>query len=165
MNDHLFEQQRSNDDVCFPQQYSTRIFKRYSLFNFTTQKFPQYIRRHKESLFSYFFFERKVNTVYYNIFDKMKLSLAIFGLAASTTNAFSTFAPTKGAVSSTSLNMSLEKYSDELKETAAKMVRPGYGLLACDESNGTVGTRLESIGLENVEKNRQEVSLLPSTNQ
>jgi len=52
--------------------------------------------------------------------------------------------------------MSLEKYSDELKETAQKMIRPGYGLLACDESNGTVGTRLESIGLENVEKNRQE---------
>jgi len=52
--------------------------------------------------------------------------------------------------------MSLEKYSDELKETAVKMVRPGFGLLACDESTGTVGSRLESIGLKNTEKNRQE---------
>lgn len=51
--------------------------------------------------------------------------------------------------------MSLEKYSDELKETAAKMIRPGFGLLACDESTGTVGTRLESIGLENIEENRK----------
>lgn len=64
-----------------------------------------------------------------------------------------------GVKSKTSLNMSLEKYSDELKETAAKMVRPGYGLLACDESTGTVGTRLESIGLENNEENRRNVRL------
>ena len=55
--------------------------------------------------------------------------------------------------------MSLEKYSDELKETAAKMIRPGFGLLACDESTGTVGTRLESIGLENIEENRKIVSV------
>merc|ERR1712161_165632 len=51
---------------------------------------------------------------------------------------------------------SLEKYSDELKATAAAMVIPGKGLLACDESTGTVGTRLESIGLENNEDNRRE---------
>ena len=38
------------------------------------------------------------------------------------------------------------------------MVRPGMGLLACDESTGTVGSRLESIGLENTEDNRREVS-------
>merc|ERR1719324_2336885 len=47
------------------------------------------------------------------------------------------------------------KYADELRATAAAMVRPGYGLLACDESTGTVGTRLESIGLENNEDNRR----------
>jgi len=52
--------------------------------------------------------------------------------------------------------MSLEKYSDELKATAKSLVRPGYGLLACDESTGTVGKRLESIGLENTEANRAE---------
>merc|ERR1712238_382526 len=49
---------------------------------------------------------------------------------------------------------SLEQYSDELKATAASIVKPGMGLLACDESTGTVGTRLESIGVENVEANR-----------
>merc|ERR1719148_611512 len=36
------------------------------------------------------------------------------------------------------------------------MVIPGKGLLACDESTGTVGTRLESIGLVNNEDNRRE---------
>jgi len=44
----------------------------------------------------------------------------------------------------------------ELKATAAAMVKEGKGLLACDESTGTVGTRLESIGLENNEDNRRE---------
>merc|ERR1740127_178170 len=47
------------------------------------------------------------------------------------------------------------KYADELRATAAAMVRPGFGLLACDESTGTVGTRLEGIGLENTEDNRR----------
>merc|ERR1719217_1946510 len=47
------------------------------------------------------------------------------------------------------------KYAAELRETAAQMVRPGFGLLACDESTGTVGTRLESIGLVNTEDNRR----------
>jgi len=58
--------------------------------------------------------------------------------------------------SNVSLKMSLEKYADELKETAAAMVRPGRGLLACDESTGTVGTRLEGIGMENSEENRRD---------
>merc|ERR1719506_3046663 len=47
------------------------------------------------------------------------------------------------------------KYAKELRETAAAMVAPGKGLLACDESTGTVGTRLEGIGLVNTEENRQ----------
>jgi len=47
------------------------------------------------------------------------------------------------------------KYAAELRETAAAMVAPGKGLLACDESTGTVGQRLESIGLENNEDNRR----------
>merc|ERR1719217_210925 len=47
------------------------------------------------------------------------------------------------------------QYAAELRETAAAMVKPGKGLLACDESTGTVGKRLEAIGLENVEENRQ----------
>lgn len=48
------------------------------------------------------------------------------------------------------------EYAAELRETASAMVAPGKGLLACDESTGTVGTRLESIGLENNEANRQK---------
>jgi len=54
------------------------------------------------------------------------------------------------------LSMSLETYAEELKETAKILTRPGVGLLACDESTGTVGKRLESIGLENNEPNRAE---------
>lgn len=54
-----------------------------------------------------------------------------------------------------SLN-SLAKYADELQATAKQLVRPGRGLLACDESTGTVGARLESIGMENVEENRRD---------
>merc|ERR1719331_362933 len=48
------------------------------------------------------------------------------------------------------------QYAKELRETANAMVAPCKGLLACDESTGTIGTRLEGIGLENNEKNRQE---------
>jgi len=47
------------------------------------------------------------------------------------------------------------QYKDELRATAAAMIKPGTGLLACDESTGTVGSRLESIGLENTEDNRR----------
>merc|ERR1719160_2428947 len=47
------------------------------------------------------------------------------------------------------------KYAEELKATAQAMIAPGKGLLACDESTGTVGTRLESIGLVNTEDNRR----------
>merc|ERR1719298_57982 len=47
------------------------------------------------------------------------------------------------------------KYAAELVETATAMVLPGKGLLACDESTGTVGTRLEANGMENTEQNRQ----------
>lgn len=65
------------------------------------------------------------------------------------------FAPSQCSRASTSLN-SLDKYADELQETAQKLVRPGRGLLACDESTGTVGLRLESIGMENIEENRRD---------
>mmetsp|Transcript_12902 Transcript_12902/g.37457 ORF Transcript_12902/g.37457 Transcript_12902/m.37457 type:complete len:395 (-) Transcript_12902:50-1234(-) len=56
----------------------------------------------------------------------------------------------------TSLKMALADFSDELIATANKMVRPGYGLLACDESTGTVGQRLAEIGVDNTEENRAE---------
>jgi len=48
------------------------------------------------------------------------------------------------------------KYAEELIATATAMVMPGKGLLACDESTGTVGARLEANGMENIEANRQK---------
>jgi len=85
----------------------------------------------------------------------MKFStIALFAAVAGVADAF---APASQSARSTSaLSMSLEKYSDELKATAAAMVKEGKGLLACDESTGTVGARLESIGLVNNEDNRRE---------
>lgn len=83
-------------------------------------------------------------------------SFAIAALAfVSSTDAFMGISSPQVSTPS-SLGMSLETYADELKATAEKLTRSGYGLLACDESTGTVGTRLESIGLENKEENRAE---------
>jgi fructose-bisphosphate aldolase class I len=42
-----------------------------------------------------------------------------------------------------------------LNGIARAMVAPGKGLLAADESTGTIGKRFEKIGVENVEPNRQ----------
>ncbi|GJM98001.1 hypothetical protein PR202_ga14974 [Eleusine coracana subsp. coracana] len=44
---------------------------------------------------------------------------------------------------------------DELIKTAKLLATPGKGILASDESTGTIGKRLSSINLENVEANRQ----------
>merc|ERR1719331_1783211 len=48
------------------------------------------------------------------------------------------------------------QYAEELVATATAMVTPGKGLLACDESTGTVGARLEANGMDNVEPNRMK---------
>eukprot|EP00166_Cyanidium_caldarium_P002069 ctg_2107.g485 len=45
-------------------------------------------------------------------------------------------------------------YADELVETARKLVAPGKGILAADESTGTIGKRFASIKVENNEANR-----------
>ncbi len=45
--------------------------------------------------------------------------------------------------------------AQELQSTAAALVAQGRGILAADESTGTVGKRLASIGVENTEANRQ----------
>ena len=45
--------------------------------------------------------------------------------------------------------------ADELIKTAKYLATPGKGILASDESTGTIGKRLSSINLENVESNRQ----------
>ena len=43
----------------------------------------------------------------------------------------------------------------ELKSIADKIVRDGRGILAADESNGTMGKRLSQISVENNEANRR----------
>ncbi|KAI6697903.1 hypothetical protein NL676_018022 [Syzygium grande] len=47
------------------------------------------------------------------------------------------------------------KYADELIANAAYIGTPGKGILAADESTGTIGKRLSSINVENVETNRR----------
>merc|ERR1719261_29796 len=47
------------------------------------------------------------------------------------------------------------EFMEELLATVKAMTSPGKGILAMDESNGTCGLRLESIGVENTESNRQ----------
>ena len=42
-----------------------------------------------------------------------------------------------------------------LNDTARAMVAPGRGILAADESTGTIKKRFDSIGIENTEANRQ----------
>jgi len=44
---------------------------------------------------------------------------------------------------------------DELRATAKALVATGKGILAADESTGTIGSRFQKIQLENVEENRR----------
>lgn len=44
---------------------------------------------------------------------------------------------------------------DKLRQTALAIVSPRKGILAADESIGTLGKRFESIGLKNTEENRR----------
>lgn len=46
-------------------------------------------------------------------------------------------------------------FRDELIATARALTRPGKGLLAADESHGTLGKRFDGIKLENSEENRR----------
>uniref|UniRef100_A0A0C9RQV8 Fructose-bisphosphate aldolase n=1 Tax=Wollemia nobilis TaxID=56998 RepID=A0A0C9RQV8_9CONI len=52
------------------------------------------------------------------------------------------------------------KYTEELIKTAKYIATPGKGILAADESTGTIGKRLASISVENVEANRQALRQL-----
>ncbi|MEB3239848.1 MAG: class I fructose-bisphosphate aldolase [Cyanobacteriota bacterium] len=59
--------------------------------------------------------------------------------------------------------MALDHFRDELEATAAALAAPGSGLLAADESTGTIGKRFDAINLENSEENRRAYrSLLAS---
>src|SRR6058998_3056722 len=44
---------------------------------------------------------------------------------------------------------------NDLEETARALVAPGKGILAADESDGTIKKRFDSIGVESTEDNRR----------
>src|SRR3954463_4636377 len=44
----------------------------------------------------------------------------------------------------------------ELNRVAEAMVAPGRGILAADESSGTIKKRFDAIGVENTESNRRD---------
>jgi len=46
-------------------------------------------------------------------------------------------------------------FKAELIANAKRIVRPGFGILAADESTGTIGTRFTKINVENTEPNRR----------
>jgi fructose-bisphosphate aldolase class I len=48
------------------------------------------------------------------------------------------------------------KYADELIATAKKIASPGKGILAADESTGTIAKRFASINVPNTKENRRE---------
>ena len=52
---------------------------------------------------------------------------------------------------------------EELSETMEQMLENGKGILAADESNGTIGKRFETINTENTEQNRRDYRLLLAT--
>jgi fructose-bisphosphate aldolase class I len=45
---------------------------------------------------------------------------------------------------------------DELNKIAVRMVAPGKGILAADESTGTIQKRFDKIGVPNTEDNRRD---------
>ncbi len=49
---------------------------------------------------------------------------------------------------------------DALNKVAEAMVAPGRGILAADESTGTIGKRFDAIGVENTEPNRRDYRAL-----
>ena len=50
----------------------------------------------------------------------------------------------------------MSEYAAELIATARYIASPGKGILAADESTGTIGKRFAPIGVENVEENRRK---------
>lgn len=54
-------------------------------------------------------------------------------------------------------------YYDELSATMDHLLQDGKGILAADESNGTIGKRFADIGLENTYEHRQDYRLLLAT--
>ena len=59
----------------------------------------------------------------------------------------------------------MDNFLPELLKTVDMICTPGKGILAADESTGTIGKRFDNIGLENNEENRKKYRhLLFSTN-
>lgn len=56
----------------------------------------------------------------------------------------------------TYFNYPSQELQDELKRIAQAIVAPGKGILAADESVGTMGKRLADIGAENSDDNRRQ---------
>lgn len=54
-------------------------------------------------------------------------------------------------------------YYDELSNTMDHLLQEGKGILAADESNGTISKRFAGIGLDNTEENRRNYRLLLAT--
>ncbi|KAJ3289203.1 hypothetical protein HK104_007671, partial [Borealophlyctis nickersoniae] len=48
-----------------------------------------------------------------------------------------------------------EQFKQELRETARAIVAPGKGILAADESEGTIGKKFSKINVENTPENRR----------
>jgi len=61
--------------------------------------------------------------------------------------------PTNGNV--LSFPKGITKWKDELIRTANAIASPGKGILAADESTGTIGKRFDKIKVENTEHNRR----------
>jgi len=59
--------------------------------------------------------------------------------------------------------MALDTHREALEATAMALARPGSGLLAADESTGTIGKRFAAIGVENTEANRRAYRTLLAT--
>ncbi|MCX5930394.1 MAG: fructose-bisphosphate aldolase class I [Cyanobacteria bacterium] len=59
--------------------------------------------------------------------------------------------------------MALDTHREELAATATALARPGSGLLAADESTGTIGKRFAAIGVENSEEHRRDYRTLLAT--
>ena len=47
-------------------------------------------------------------------------------------------------------------FRKELAETANKICTPGKGILAADESTGSIAKKFEGVGIENTENNRRK---------
>merc|ERR1711887_193438 len=64
--------------------------------------------------------------------------------------------PPQDTTMTTYFNYPEPQLQEELRRIANAIVAPGKGILAADESTGTMGKRLAGIGVENTEENRRK---------